>query len=121
MTAAIVVESLYRYPVKSMQGSTVESIEVTTSGVSGYHLNTSSTTSAGFAEAGRPTRSDSACSGFIQKRDPSRNPTGSTSSVCATKVADHGSEEIGPPICSANSKASASSARQLCSDCEVQV
>src|SRR5439155_26441402 len=43
-------------------------VEWTTIGVSGYPLNTSSTTSAGFAEAGRPTRSDSAWSGFIQKR-----------------------------------------------------
>src|SRR6266568_5507312 len=75
-------------------------VEWTTTGVSGYHVKTSSTTSAGFAEGGSPTRSESAWSGFIQKRAPSLSPTGSTSSVWAVKRGDHGRDEMGGPIVS---------------------
>src|SRR3989454_2162377 len=78
-------------------------VEWTTIGPSEYHFSTSSTTSAGFAEVGRPTCSESACIGFIQNRAPSRKPTGRTSRVWATKFGDHGTEEIGGPIVSTSS------------------
>src|SRR5438552_11647604 len=80
--------------------SCLQDVEWTTTGVSGYHFKTSSTTSAGVAEEGSPTRSESAWSGFIQKRAPSLSPTGRTSSVWAVKRGDHGTEETGGPMVS---------------------
>src|SRR5881409_3032152 len=68
--------------------------------LSGYHLRTSSTTSAGRADEGRPTRSDSAWSGFIQWRPSASRPTGSTSSVWATNCGDQGTDETGAPMVS---------------------
>src|SRR5438270_4135990 len=75
-------------------------VEWTTLGASGYHFNASRTTSTGLAAVGKPTRSESACIGFIQNSAPSRNPTGRTSSVCATKFGDQGTDEIGGPMAS---------------------
>src|SRR3989440_886527 len=80
--------------------SCLHDVECTTTGVRGYHLITSSTTSAGVAEGGSPTRSESACIGFIQKRAPLLRPIGRTSSVCAVNCGDHGWEEMGGPIVS---------------------
>src|SRR5438874_12957908 len=80
--------------------SCLQDVEWTTTGVSGYHFKTSSTTSAGVAEEGSPTRSESAWSGFIQKRAPSLSPTGRTSSVWAVKRGEHGTEETGGPMVS---------------------
>src|SRR5712692_7210034 len=80
--------------------SCLHDVEWTTTGSSGYHLRTSSTTSPGLASMGSPTRSESAWIGFIQKSEPSLRPTGKTSRVWATNCGDHAMLEMGGPIAS---------------------
>src|SRR5215470_11470730 len=75
-------------------------VECTTTGSSGYHFSTSSTTCAGCALTGSPTRSEAACRGFIQNNPVSRRVTGRTSSVWATKSGDHGVVLTGGPMVS---------------------
>src|SRR5256885_16464312 len=80
--------------------SCLQDVECTTTGVRGYHLITSSTTSAGVAEGRSPTPGEPARIGFLQKRGPPLSPIGRTSSVSAVNRPDHGWEGTGGPLVS---------------------